>query len=285
MPRRDGFPTNREIQTDITTVGHELLVNGLERLGIEDYPLFEGKPLGFISLEYFLHKTKDSSQPNDFENERLIVRLMKPNDIQVSNKSTESMRPGMIRPEYEDYYLSNIKKAGEQTMGRGFDVQNVVPSIVRVDYSAKPTDSDWKVHTSNLDARPSRTHLVTAKYFGETILKLLKVGDLEMDADYHHILARRVRQEKLFKLGTFSGVVPKLDMSPDLPLSGKEPVLFLHDYLDRMYANQNSLQTSLERVQAVGHYPKRMARDFEERIEAYQRTIEQTKKILEDKTL
>lgn len=248
MPRRDGFPTNREMQVDFTAQVREVYIAAAERqIESKVSPGLQDKPLDHITLCFDqLHPVgEDTAQA--IERERLIISPLNARDADALSENELFSGAG---PEVLSHYTEVATFIGGVTLKDSLRFRNILGQVgLQGDYYGFKTNGRMR-HAGTFRERASKQSLAAARYFVDEAL------DYTQSAQFDESTAMRLTN---FMLG-FQDEDPRfgmthyfrIEITSDLPLNGREPRPFLEEYR-RVMLDQLSRRTeTYERLKAMG---------------------------------
>jgi hypothetical protein len=278
MPRRDGFPTNRELQVDFTTVARDVFVVAAEReLEAKMPPAFEGKPLSEMYLHVWQKNRLDSGSPQVIRWEHLWVEALDEANIAIELDNSETFRD--LPKDVREYYLGLGRRIGVVVLGDATRFRQLIsPGIIDANWEAiTRTGPNCQVDTFR--ARPSKQSLIAAGYFVGQVMDYVR-SDMFLEAP-------EVRDENYWR--GYSKQNPEFDMkhqfdfnlSPELPLNGYEPKEFLEDYMREMRKYYDGSRRRVKRLEGYGNKSEAAIQYEQEQAARYGKALLRAQKLLE----
>ncbi len=242
MPRRDGLPTNMEMQADFTETArlfYNATLNAVLEQGL--HPGLEDKPLPYIrarALHFIDSLTKDI--PNSIATEELTVSPY------GEEHATILPVPGVssfetVPPELVAYRQSLFGPISATVLKLGLNTTDLlVPGTVSASYAAFDKDRVHKRSTSSYDDRPSKINIAAGKYLAGIALE---------HAITHGVIYNTKETLDTIRSGKETMII-KLDVLIDteLPLNGYESRPFLEHFLLSMIHIANRTQDRINRL-------------------------------------
>lgn len=249
MPRRDGFPTNREMVIDFNTTAREAYVTAFERaIEVVIPPAFEEKPLKFIHLSFDKKYSGTSSEQHVVSQERLYVQPLTTEDADIID---EFEQYASVDESVIEHYRQVAGKIGEATIKPGVHIRPIVPAEgIQADYNAYLHNYDVIRHVSIFHERPAKQTIAAAKYFAEEALDYVQ-SDEFIKPKY----AKRVERELGQHVEPIIEHAFTFSMVPDLPLNGKESRQFLASYHQIMITRAHTSRDRLADMQRLDAPP------------------------------
>lgn len=275
MPRRDGFPTNREMQVDFTAQAREVFIAAAERqIESKVSPGLQDKPLDHITLCVSqLHEIRDE-HPQSIAREQLILAPFSNRDAAALSENELFASAG---PEVLSHYANVAALIGSVTLTDSLRFRPTLGSIgIQGNYYGHKTDGRVR-HAGTFRERASKQSLAAAKYFADEALQYTQSPHFD-DSTMSRLAS--------FMLG-YSDEDPRfgmthyfrLEISADLPLNGREPRAFLEEYRNVMAARLVRRMETFERLKDL-HAPEVILEGNAVHLKATQDALEKVEKYL-----
>ncbi len=280
MPRRDGFPTNREMVVEFNDLSRTAYVDAFQRLAEDGLPdAFQDKPLGLMYLDAAKRIPSfmrlDDSAVVD---ERLTVTPLDKLDVDdmeytLGFKDT----PDDVRQHYYDV----ARRIGETTLHGGLDIAAVLPGEgVVADYTARYPSGRTR-HIATFKEKPSKPSIAAGKYFAEQVIKEANrpFEDTHFDlADFEKAIA--AMKHLADQGGIISHSFSFLKV-PGLPLNGHESKAFLNAYANAMFDRSMILAARLDKMSGLGIYPEAIIEGTQTQYDQANRSYQRAQELLD----
>lgn len=250
MPRRDGFPTNREMVVDFNALSRTAYIDAYNHIAGDGLPAaFEDKPLDSLYLNVIKKVPIFLRTNSGVTGEQLLVDPLQEHHVDFM---TYILGFQDTPEDIVQHYRGIAQRIGETTLHSGLDIATVLPSEgINADYTAfYPTGRTR--HISTFKEKPSKSSIAAGKFFAEQAIQSINTPPDAEDFDItdfskvvEHIKSR-FEQNGTFEHG-FS-----LQMVPNLPLNGHESKAFLNTYANRMLDKANSSAARLAMGNELG---------------------------------
>lgn len=188
MPRRDGFPTNRELQVENNIAARDLFVAATERElqhKISDFnPAYEDKPLDHLMLifnqRHRMRRSDGGYSGDGIYREELIVQplIEAPEDTFYQGKNRATAMESI------DFYNRTIKKVSQFIINDEFKFGSLTPEMIQMEWTADRDPAGHnRFHVNTFKDRPSKPSIVSAGVFIENAGQYVQ-SDL-FDKDYN----------------------------------------------------------------------------------------------------
>lgn len=288
MPRRDGFPTNRELQVDFTSAARDVFVAAAERqleskIGL--MPEFEDKPLDHLYLTVWRrHETAEDS-PQAVQSESLQVM---PLQMTTANSLRYQQHDKYCRTGNElfrdasdeaiEHYITLARMIGDTVITEDLRFGQLPASAVEADWTAWLRSGRTR-HAATFKERAAKQSLVAAKFFVEEAAEYVQSDDFDKP-----MLLRRIEHAFGFREAN-----PRYDMghyfdfriSPDLPLNGHESRGFIERYYADMDEKYGYAKQRLERLIDLGGLPI-ILEDAQARVDSLDRARKNAQRFLSE---
>lgn len=287
MPRRDGFPTNRELQVDFTNESRDLFVAAAERQ-LESKVgggAYEDKPLKYLFLEFTKVHNPATNLVQAVAEENLVINLMDEDDVDnVMRYSAYGNGVGpneLFRDADEsvfEHYAATARILGSMTLNDEFRFGQISAVNVDAHWTAELGSDGMRTrHVSTFKERASKQSVVSAKFFVEEAAEYVQSDQFEKTfaanvADFSY---GYTDENPMFAMHH----VFSLEMATDLPLNGRESKAFLRKYIETMNRNRELAQANLSRLTALGG-PSSVIEHNKARVDAYTQASKRARRFL-----
>lgn len=224
MPRRDGFPTNPELQATLESAGTAVYVAAFEHdleSKLPDY--IKGKKLAHVQLEV----VRDVAIPvtttfgNPVEQERLYLKP-------IDHVDADYLALDYLSTDDNEARADRLKVAaqffGETILGDETRVGNVPPESVITHYTAQMLNSDRARHVSTIKDRPAKQSLYAGIGMAEDSLGYVKSGEFSLPPELRAITRQIVSINDDYPEFSHHWRMPFV---ADLNINGYEPSIYL----------------------------------------------------------
>ena len=287
MPRRDGFPTNREPQVEFTAGARDVFVAAAERQlesKIDLNQAFEDKPLDHFYLRISRSNPVSESSIQAVHGEQLVVEPLNwdiIDQIRYGGKSFNGVNE-LFRDAGEgaiEHYESLAKVIGETVITDELRFGRLPVNGVNADWSAWLTpDHSQSLHVSRFKERASKQSLVSASLFVEEAAAYVQSDDFDKPLvvkGLEYIMGSRDTDPRYDMKHGFN-----LRFSPSLPINGHEAKGFIQAYHDRMKTSHDSSTRIYDRMVALSA-PRSVIGIAADRVAMYERAMNRAQPFLE----
>jgi hypothetical protein len=290
MPRRDGFPTNRELQIDFTSAAHGVFVAAAER-GLESkidlYPAFEDKPLDHLYLSIVRNNEVPEGSPQAVHAEQLYITPL--HEVTAADLRYDVGENGIghlgnelfrdASDEVVEHYRALASIIGETLITNELRFGQIPVNGIEAEWTAKIGAKGWRTrHAGTFKERPSKQSLVSAKFFAEEAAVYVQSEDFDKStairlADYAY---GHTDKNPNYQFKHAFG----FEMTTRLPLNGHEPRSFLNAYARNMSSRLEVAMLQLARLEDLGA-PSSLKANWKRRVEIYQSALNSATKFLD----
>lgn len=276
MARKDGIPTNREMQVDVTTAAHGIFVAAFERAVESDMPpAYSDKPLSL--LEFKAGKTyevnDDTSQT--YQREQLLI-------VPISKSSAGSLVDNeMFRDaptDVLDLYRAIATGIADVNISPSLHLRDELPPEgVEFDYTASLTNGRER-HASTFRERAAKQSLTAASYLAEEIANYVHSDEFD--------IPRRTRAFKKAMGSTgvtgYTGIehVFSFRFDPSLPINGHESKRFIGDFCRDMLRRLKASEKRVEQLETMDFIPEFIIQQERDRQHSYETAYNNAQRFL-----
>ena len=253
MPRKDGFPTNRELQVDFTAGAHAVYLRAAQRqLEADPHPAYIGKPLDHLSL-VISRKYDIPEDSSRISNETLEVTPLSPNSANFFGYPHGNELFRDTSPETIQYYQRIAEAMATTVVTDAFRFGSIPQGGIDAHWTAVyqyPRKGSRTRHASSFKERPSKMSLASAKGFVEDAREYV-----ESDVFTQDMLVRMMDYASGYtednpRYGMHHRF--QLCIAPSLPLNGYESQGFLRHYRDEMARRLVAAEERLKKLEYLG---------------------------------
>jgi hypothetical protein len=278
MPRKDGFPTNREMLVDFTTTSGQVFLDAYERdLGAHMHPMYQDKPLSHLSLR--INRGSPETEPvieSGVISESLIIKPLNVDKDFFDQHLTLRDLPQDIKERYIDLSARLASIALSETLRLS---QLFPPEAADASYTARMSNGRQR-HVDTFKEKPSKMSIAAGQFFADEALEYTKSEEFDVP-----LVVRKLRH-----LSGEADSDPaenmrhafRLAIREDLPLNGYEPRSFLEMYQRTMAARAERSKERRDRMEERG-FPQRGLDFLDEMTLKYQNALHRVNNILEKK--
>lgn len=286
MPRRDGLPTNRELQLDFTAKARDVFVTAAEReLEGKITPLFEDKPLDHLRLTLSRKYNAAANPEVHIYSEHLDIE---PLPLELATNLAYSQGLGGYGHDGNELF----RGVGDEELQRYEEVARTIGgaaltsslrfrsamltsrAVNAVLYTQKGPDSPIWCRAGSFTERTSKKNLTLAQDFAEDATAYVTSDDFAASKDRR--LAEAVLGQREYNPYDIYHRF-NLRITPELPLNGHEPERFIHSYHQRMAERVEVLQLRLEQHRRMGA-SQSYVDDLAEQLDRYQKAKDAAEK-------
>lgn len=275
MPRRDGFPTNRELQVDFTTAARDVFVAAAEReleSKIDLIPAYEDKPLDHLRLYVSRRNDVREGSPQAVYRELLEVQPLQWTTVETIEADDPYVGNELFRDTPEavvEHYKTLCQAIGDTLITNQLRFNSLPPTAIEADWTAELSPHGRPTrHAGSFKERPSKQSLVAATFFVEEAMGYVRSAEFDKPfdvrvAEYYTGLRR---DDPVYSLrhGFY------FDISPELPLNGHENPAFIRRYYGHMDVRLANAEQRLERLVAL-QAPQVIIDEAHDRVDLFQK--------------
>lgn len=289
MPRRDGFPTNRELQVDFTSAARDVFVAAAERQlesKISLNLLYEGKPLDHLYLRISRANDVTEGSPTAVYGEELNITPLQKSTTEdlLYDRGDGGFMPGneLFKDADEaviEHYKSLAQEIGGLTITDDLRFGRLGPNAIEANWWAFLTRKGRasRRHAGTFLERPAKQSLVAAKFFVDEAMNYVQSDEFD-----EPMPVRRVNY-----LAGFDSANPEFAMrhrfglyiTPDLPLNGHESKSFITRYWAEMSRKQTATEERLSQLTELGA-PQLLLDNLAERVGLLEKAKSRAEKLL-----
>jgi hypothetical protein len=250
MPRRDGFPTNREMVVDFNTLSRTAYIDAYNHMTADGMPAaFEDKPLDALYLNVIKNIPAFMRTSDSVTDEQLVVEPLQEDhaDFMTSIIGFQDIPEDIV-----EHYRNIARRIGETTLHSGLDIVSVLPPEgINADYTAYYPSGRTR-HISTFKEKPSKPSIAAGKFFAAQAVQSITTQPDRTTLDILDFSQVVGHMKNIAEQGGVFDHDLLLRMVPDLPLNGHESKAFLNVYANRMFDRATYNAARLAKVKDLG---------------------------------
>lgn len=286
MPRKDGLPTNRELQMDFTASARDVFVATFERSlesKISLNPAYEDKPLSHLFVTFRQKHRTNPSTPTQIYRESLRIAPLQVLTAVGLEQGPYGQGNELFRGADNsviEFYRKTADAIADTAITDSFQFGQLTSTAIEANWTADRDPYGSKVyHAGTFRERPRKMSLVSAKIFAEGARAYVDSDDFDKPLDVRgadYILGLR-ETNPLFDIDHFIG----LNIDTNLPLNGHESQRFIQTYLEQMTTNATKVEAQVDRLTNLGA-PDVILNERKEYLARLKKAEAMAKKLLKD---
>ena len=250
MPRRDGFPTNKEMVLEFNELSRTSYINKYNQVTEGGFPpMLEDKPLDALYFRAYKIIPEFMRTDDGVTAEDLRVEPLQEHQV---NSMTSTLGFKDTPEEVVKHYRNVARLIGETTLHSDLDIVSILPpEAVNADYTAHYSTGRTR-HISTFKEKPSKASIASGKFFAEQVIQLLEDRPISKPIDTSDFSEAFEHIRNIFERGGPISTGFSLSMRPNLPLNGHESREFLDAYANKMFEISRNAGDRLAIVESYG---------------------------------
>lgn len=276
MARKDGSPTNREMQVDLTTASYGVFVAAFERAVESDMPpAYNDKPLSLLEFRAVKTYEVNDDTPQTLQREQLLI-------VPISESSAGSLVDNELFRDAPTDVLDRYR-----VIATGIGHVNISPSLhlrdelqpegVEFDYTASLTNGR-ESHASTFRKRAAKQSLAAASNFAEQIANYVQSDEFDIPR------RTRVFKKAMGSTGVtgYTGIEHAFSfrLDPSLPINGHESKRFIREFSRAMFRRFKASEKKVEQLETMDFIPELIIQQERDRQHSYETAYNNAQRFL-----